>query len=124
METERQDDLKEWSKETLDCYLSEIKKIGEDVATSFYNQSDLSRVRECEIMIIGINPGMGCTYTNWDEKNNITQDYLYYGNPCFRGKSNEDIIFDFSKKYDPDKRIYGWDLWKKMFKMLSSTIFS
>ena len=109
MDTEQQLKLKEWSKETVDCYLSEVKKVGENIATSFYNQSDLSRVRECDIIIIGINPGMGCLYLDWGEKNNITSDFLYYGNPCFKRKSDDEIIYDLLKKYDPVKRTHGWD---------------
>ena len=121
METEQQIKLKEWSKETMECYLVEVKKVGEDVATSFYNQSDLSRVRDCDIMIIGINPGMGCPYSKWKENYDISHDFLYYGNPCFRGMSDEDIIYEMSKKYDPDKRRYGWDLWQKIHKILDVT---
>lgn len=107
METELQLKLKEWSKETVEIYLSEVKKVGEEMATSFYNQSDLSRVKDCDIMIIGINPGMGCTYSNWDKKNAITHDFLYYGNPCFKGMSDNEIIEEMSVKYDPYKRRHG-----------------
>lgn len=121
MDTEQQLKLKEWSKETVDCYLSEVKKVGENIATSFYNQSDLSRVRECDIIIIGINPGMGCLYLDWGEKNNITSDFLYYGNPCFKRKSDDEIIYDLLKKYDPVKRTHGWDLYKKMCKILEKS---
>lgn len=121
METELQLKLKEWSKETVGCYLSEVKKVGEDVATSFYNQSDLSRVKDCDIMIIGINPGMGCPYSEWKNRCDISQDFLYYGNPCFKGKSNEDILYEMSEKYDPDKRRHGWDLWQKIYKILNVT---
>lgn len=118
METEQQLQLMEWSKETVEFYLAEVEKLGENNATSFYNQSDLSRVRDCDIMIIGINPGMGCPYLKWKVKNDISQNFLYYGNPCFRGKSNHDIIYELSEKYDPDKRRKGWDLWHKVHKML------
>ena len=120
MDTEQQLKLQEWSKGTVDCYLAEVNKVGEDIATSFYNQSDLSRVRECDIMIIGINPGMGCLYSEWGEKNNITSDFLYYGNPCFKGKSDDEIIYDLLEKYDPVKRTHGWDLYKKMRKILEN----
>ena len=121
MDTEQQLKLQEWSKETVDCYLTEVKKVGENIATSFYNQSDLSKVRECDIMIIGINPGMGCLYSDWGEKNNITSDFLYYGNPCFKGKSDDEIIYDLLKKYNPVKRTHGWDLYKKMCKILEKS---
>lgn len=121
METEQQLKLKEWSKETVECYLAEVKKVGENNATSFYNQSDLSRVKECDIMIIGINPGMGCPYSEWEAKDGISQDFLYYGNPVFRGISDDDIINEMSEKYDPDKRRRGWDLWQKIHKILDVT---
>ena len=110
--------MKEWSREALACYLDEVKEVGEKNAPSFYNQSDLSRVKECDLMIIGINPGMGCPYSDWSEKNNITSDFLYYGNPCFKGKSNEVVISELFGKYDKDKNIRGWDLIKKMYSIL------
>lgn len=56
--------IEDWSKTTLGYYLGEVERVGEDVATSFYNQSDLSRVKNCELMIIGINPGAGCLFHN------------------------------------------------------------
>lgn len=121
MKTEQQLKLKEWSKETVDFYLDEIKKVGEKDATSFYNQSDLSRVRVCELMILGINPGMGCQYSDWGERGNVNSDYLYYGNPCFKGKSNEVVISELYEKYDPDKNIRGWDLIKKMHRILEKS---
>ncbi|MBR2115162.1 MAG: hypothetical protein IJ929_10925 [Prevotella sp.] len=111
MDTKQQLKLQEWSKETVNCYLTEVKKVGENIATSFYNQSDLSRVGECDLMIIGINPGVGCRYSEWDEKNNITSDFLYYGNPCFKGKSNEVVISE----------LFCWDLFKKMHKILDNS---
>ena len=118
IETELQIKLKKWSKETVDCYLDEVKRVGEDVATSFYNQSDLSRVKKCELMIIGINPGAGCHYSQWKLKDSIDPDFLYKGNPCFVGKSDEEILFDYYQKKDPQKRKRGWDLMKKIHKML------
>lgn len=110
--------LKDWSKTTLEYYLGEVKRVGEDVATSFYNQSDLSRVEECDLMIIGINPGCGCLYKDWKLKNDLTPDFLFKGNPCFKGKSDETIIKEMSEDYYPEKRRYGWDLWKKIHKLL------
>ena len=118
MESEQQKKLEKWSEETVVCYQTEINNIGENNATSFYNQSDLSKVRDCDIMIIGINPGMGISYSKWMEKYNVSQDFLYYGNPCFRGMNNEDIIKEMSEKYDPNKKRYGWDIWHKFHKML------
>ncbi len=120
----KQEELKEWSKETVDCYLDQVKKVGEDVATSFYNQSDLSRVKDCELMIIGINPGAGCLFSHWNLKDSITDDFLYYGNPCFRKEdgsvmSDKEILFGYYEQYDSQKRKYGWDLMKKIHKMLN-----
>lgn len=113
--------LQEWSKETIDCYLGEVNRVGENIATSFYNQSDLSRVRDCKLMIIGINPGAGCPFSQWELKNCITPNFLYKGNPCFRGMSNDAIFYEMSKRYDKNKRRYGWDIWKKIYKMLNSS---
>ena len=103
-----QEKLKAWSKNTIDCYLEQVKKVGEDVATSFYNQSDLSRVKKCELMIVGINPGAGCLFSHWNLKDSITDVFLYKGNPCFEGKSNDVIISE----------MLSWDLCKKIHKML------
>jgi hypothetical protein len=112
--------LREWSKWTLESYLSEVKRVGEDVARSFYNQSDLSRVKECQLMIIGINPGAGCLFSQWGQKERAisNSDFLYRGNPCFQGLSDKEIIYEMSQKYDKDKKRYGWDLWHKIHKML------
>lgn len=118
-----QKELKKWSKDTVASYLTQVNSIGENLATSFYNQSDLSRVKDCELMIIGINPGCGCIFSEWKLKDRITEDFLYYGNPCFRKKdgsimSDEEIISNYYEKYDSQKRKYGWDLMKKIHKML------
>ena len=112
--------LREWSKWTLESYLSEVNHVGENVATSFYNQSDLSRVKECQLMIIGINPGAGCLFSQWGQKERAisNSDFLYRGNPCFQGLSDKEIIYEMSQKYDKDKKRYGWDLWHKIHKML------
>ena len=120
MDTNLQFKLREWSKWTLESYLSEVKRVGEDVARSFYNQSDLSRVKECQLMIIGINPGAGCLFSQWGQKERAlsNSDFLYWGNPCFQGLSDKEIIYEMSQKYDKDKKRYGWDLWHKIHKML------
>jgi len=112
--------LREWSKWTLESYLSEVNHVGENVATSFYNQSNLSRVKECQLMIIGINPGAGCLFSQWGQKERAisNSDFLYRGNPCFQGLSDKEIIYEMSQKYDKDKKRYGWDLWHKIHKML------
>ena len=116
---EVQEELKKWSKETVDIYLAQVKNVGEYVATSFYNQSDLSRVKQCELMILGINPGCGCIFSQWDKKDCIKEYFLYKGNPCFQGKSNDEIISALFYDYDSQKHRYGWDLIKKIYKMLT-----
>jgi len=120
MKSNLQYKLKEWSKWALESYLSEVRHVGENVATSFYNQSDLSRVKNCELMIIGINPGAGCLFSQWGLKDQVlsNSDFLYRGNPCFQGLSDKEIIYEMSQKYDKDKKRYGWDLWHKIHKML------
>ena len=122
METNQQYKLKEWSKWTLECYLSEVNHVGQNVATSFYNQSDLSRVKDCELMIIGINPGCGKVFSEWKLKDRAlsNSEFLYWGNPCFEGLSDKEIIYEMSQKYDKDKKRYGWDLWHKIHKMLDN----
>lgn len=115
---EQQRKLKEWSVETVKFYLEQVEQVGEGNATAFYNQSDLSRVDKCELMIIGINPGCGGLFSDWGLKDKISSDFLYKGNPCFEGKSDQEIIYIMSDKYDEVKKIYGWDLWHKIHTML------
>ena len=107
-----QSKLKQWSKNTIDCYLEQVLLVGENIATSFYNQSDLSKVKDCELMIIGINPGCGIYYSQWGLKEYVKSnpDFLYKGNPCFEGKSDEVIVQELSN---------DWALWKKMHRMLN-----
>ena len=69
-------------------------------------------------MIIVINPGAGCHYSQWKLKDSIDPDFLYKGNPCFVGKSDEEILFDYYQKKDPQKRKRGWDLMKKSIRCL------
>lgn len=118
---EQQRKLKEWSAETVKFYLDQVEQVNQDGkndAPSFYNQSDLSRVDKCELMIIGINPGCGSPFSEWKLKDKISSDFLYKGNPVFEGKSDQEIIYILSKKYDEVKKIYGWDLWHKINNML------
>ena len=116
---EQQRKLKEWSTETVRFYLDQVEQVGEGNATAFYNQSDLSRVNKCDLMIIGINPGCGGLFSDWGLKDKISSDFLYKGNPCFNGMSDEDIIYEMTEKYDKDKRRNGWDLWHKIHKILN-----
>ena len=115
---EQQRKLKEWSTETVRFYLDQVEQVGEGNATAFYNQSDLSRVNKCDLMIIGINPGCGGLFSDWGLKDKITSDFLYKGNPCFEGKSDQEIIDIMSIIKDEDKKRYGWDMWHKIHRML------
>ena len=65
---EQQRKLKEWSAETVRFFLDQVEQVGESNAPTFYNQSDLSRVDKCELMIIGINPGCGSLFSEWKYK--------------------------------------------------------
>lgn len=118
---EQQRKLKEWSAETVKFYLDQVEQVNQDGkndAPSFYNQSDLSRVDKCELMIIGINPGCGSPFSEWKLKDKISSDFLYKGNPVFEGKSNQEIINIMSINKDEDKKRCGWDLWHKIHNML------
>ena len=115
---EQQRKLKEWSAETVKFYLEQVEQVGEGNAPTFYNQSDLSRVDKCELMIIGINPGCGDLFSKWGLKDKISSDFLYKGNPCFEGKSDQEIIDIMSIIKDEDKKRQGWDLWHKIHSML------
>ena len=118
---EQQRKLKEWSAETAKFYLDQVEQVNQDGkndAPSFYNQSDLSRVDKCELMIIGINPGCGSLFSEWKYKDKISSDFLYKGNPCFEGKSDQEIIYIMSKNKDEDKKRQGWDMWHKIHRML------
>lgn len=119
---EQQRKLIEWSAETVRFYLDQVEQVNQDGkndAPSFYNQSDLSRVDKCELMIIGINPGCGGLFSDWGLKDKISSDFLYKGNPCFEGKSDQEIIDIMSIIKDEDKKRYGWDLWHKIHTMLN-----
>lgn len=99
-------ELRKWAEETVNIY----NPIAETIQLGYYTQSDLTRINNNpEVLILGINPGA--------EGGKIGQDgnELLKGNPCFAGKSDEDIISELSGKKE---NIKGWDLWKKIHKML------
>ena len=62
----------------------------------------------------------GLSFSQWGQKERAlsNSDFLYWGNPCFQGLSDKEIIYEMSQKYDKDKKRYGWDLWHKIHKML------
>lgn len=101
--------LKLWSEETINVY----NPIAQKVKLGYYTQSVLSRIkRSPELLIFGINPGSRGGRINQD------RDGLLEGNPCFHGLTDEDVIFELSKKHDKIKHRYGWDLWSKLHKLL------
>jgi acyl carrier protein len=80
----------------------------------YYTQSILNRENlKPELLILGINPG------EFRESITITGSELLQGNPCFKGMDDKEILYELSEKPDKKKRRYGWDLWKKVFKLLN-----
>lgn len=110
-----QQELREWAEETANVY----NPIAERIKLGYYTQSVLSRIERTDqlpkIAILGINPGAegGAIKQSGQE--------LLNGNPCFKGKSDEEILFDLHKRYDIQKRRYGWDIIRKMYKILESS---
>ena len=103
------EELKLWSEETINLY----NPIAQKVKLGYYTQSVLSRIkRSPELLILGINPGSRGGIINQD------RDGLLEGNPCFHGLSDEEILFELSKKHNKNKHRYGWDLWSKLHKLL------
>ena len=101
--------LEKWADETINLY----NPIAQTVQLGYYTQSVLSRIkRSPDLLILGINPGSG----GGSVRQSGTE--LLDGNPCFKGKSDEEIIFDLFKRYDPQTRRHGWDLLNKIKKML------
>ena len=103
-----QKELAKWAKDTVDVYNPMAKTTG----LGYYTQSVLDReTLDPDLMILGINPGAaGGSIMKGEE--------LLQGNPCFKGKSDEKIMDTFYNDYDATKRRYGWDLMKKIRKML------
>jgi len=107
--------LESWAKETVNVYNRIVETLNEkkpDIKWGYYTQSVLNReTLNPDILILGINPGAaGGGIMTWEE--------LLQGNPCFKGKGDEEILFDLYKRHDPKKRKYGWDLTNKVNKML------
>lgn len=98
--------LEKWAKETVDVYNPIANGLG------YYTQSVLNRKSlDPDLLILGINPGAaGGGIMDGDE--------LLQGNPCFKGKSDKEIMYDFFERPDPQKRKKGWDLMVKIRKML------
>ena len=67
-----QDELKKWAKKAVAAY----HKIAEDVNLAYYTQSPLSKIVDNPVlMVVGINPGSGGTYS--DQRKNKNWKYLY-----------------------------------------------
>ena len=103
-----QKELVKWAKETVDVYNPMAKTTG----LGYYTQSVLDReTLNPDLLILGINPGAaGGGIMNGEE--------LLLGNPCFKDKSDKIIMDIFFNNYDASKRRYGWDLIRKIRKML------
>lgn len=111
--------LNDWAKETLSIYQGIIKSIGESKAKSFYGQSNLRNATDCKLIIVGINPGDGCDYEAWEDRDKVNAEYVLQGNPCFHGKNAEEILYILSKKPIPEKKCCGWPLYNRMHAILS-----
>jgi hypothetical protein len=105
-----QKDLIDWAKETVEIY----NPMAQTTGLGYYTQSVLNRENlKPELLILGINPG------EFIESITITWSKLLQGNPCFKGMDDNEILYELSEKPDKRKRRYGWDLWKKVFKLLN-----
>lgn len=101
-----QEKLRKWAEETVKVYNPIANSLG------YYTQSVLDReTLDPDLLILGINPGAAGGGI-------MTGEELLQGNPCFRGKGDEEVLFDLYKRHDPQKRKYGWDLTNKVNKML------
>lgn len=106
-----QEKLASWAKETVNVYNPIVDTLNKE-SRGYYTQSVLNReTLDPDLLIIGINPGAaGGGIMNGDE--------LLQGNPCFKGKSDKEIMYYFFERPDPQKRKKGWDLMVKIRKML------
>lgn len=105
-----QKELIDWAKETVEIY----NPMAQTTGLGYYTQSILNRENlKPELLILGINPG------EFRESITITGSELLQGNPCFKGMDDKEILYELSEKPDKKKRRYGWDLWKKVFKLLN-----
>lgn len=103
-----QEKLEGWAEETVNVY----NPMAQTTGLGYYTQSVLNRENlRPELVILGINPG------EFRESITMTGKELLQGNPCFKGLGDKDILFELSEKHDRNKRRYGWDLWKKLFKL-------
>lgn len=103
-----QKELKKWAEKTINVYNPMAQRTG----LGYYTQSVLDRKSlNPDLLILGINPGAAGGSI-------MTAKELLQGNPCFKGKNDKEIIDIYFNNYDAQKRRYGWDLMKKIRKML------
>lgn len=102
--------LHDWAKQTLQFYLDIVKEVGEVNAVSFYNQSKLYEGFQPQMLIIGYNPGAGCGFSKWEQKDKLDDDFLLKGNDFYWSWKDEEILHEYKT---------NWDIWKKIHKMLS-----
>ena len=112
-----QERLQTWAEKTVASYHKIASR--EEVNLAYYTQSDLSIVSEDpELMIVGINPGSGGSYT--EQCNNKNWSYLYYnkldekhllkGNYC--KEEGKPSSWDCHRK---------WKYWNGLKRCLSNT---
>lgn len=101
-----QERLRKWAEETVKVYNPIANSLG------YYTQSVLDReTLDPDLVILGINPGAaGGSIMNGEE--------LLQGNPCFKGKKDNEIMDIYFNNPDAQKRRRGWDLMVKVRKML------
>ena len=101
-----QEKLRKWAEETVKVYNPIANCLG------YYTQSVLDReTLDPDILILGINPGAAGGGI-------MTGEELLQGNPCFKGKNDNEIMDIFFNNPDAQKRRHGWDLMVKVRKML------
>ena len=86
-----QEKLASWAKETVNVYNPIVDTLNKE-SRGYYTQSVLNRdTLDPDLLIIGINPGAaGGGIMNGDE--------LLQGNPCFKGKSDKEIMCYFFER--------------------------
>ena len=109
--TNLQDKLHSWAKETVAAYIGfaqQLKDVPQSKYTAFYTQSDLTRLSDSpQLVILAINPNSTCSYADqvanpyWklDAKDGMTAERFLAGNPDF-----------------PNRQ--GWRLWKWLSRIL------
>lgn len=109
--------LEEWAKKTVKAYDGIASQ--EDVNLAYYTQSPLSNIVDNpELMIVGINPGSGGTYSdqrknrNWKylNKNQLDEKHLLEGNYC--QEEGKPTSWENHKK---------WNYWSSLKRCFSGT---